>query len=71
MSSFVLYFGRRSMFMQVAAVGNLFFGSPPSAWSLAIIIYGFMYLKPSKGGRSDPVTKSRNFSFCLFGSESK
>jgi len=67
MSSFRLYFGRRSIFMQVAAVGNLFLGSPSSAWSLAIIIYGFMYLKPRRGGRSVPVTKNKNFSFCLLG----
>ena len=31
MSSFVLYLGSLSMFIQVAAVGNLFFGSPDSA----------------------------------------
>lgn len=59
------------MLMQVAAVGNLFFGSPPAAWSLAIIIGGFMYLNPSSGGLSVPVTKNRNFSLYLLGSVSK
>jgi hypothetical protein len=30
-----------------------------------------MYLKPNKGGLSDPVTKNKNFSFYLFGNDAK
>jgi len=57
--------------MQVAAVGNLFFGSPESAWSIAMHNLGFMYLNPRSGGRSVPVTKNKNFSRYLFGNEAR
>ena len=59
------------MFMQVAAVGNLFLGSPELSRSLAIMSFGFIYLKPSRGGLSVPVTKNRNFSLYLLGSSSR